>query len=105
MLSYSCEYQTFVYIQQERTCMLNTPLFQGFGTLSIKDFAEQIDKYFSRYGYNQNGDIATPNPTARPKFTYIKTLGNCIRPAYGCNNNQINIINQVMMNGITFWRT
>ena len=70
-----------------------------------QDFAEQIDKYFSRYGYNQNGDIAIPNPTARPKFTYIKTLGNCIRPTYGCNNNQINIINQIMMNGITFWRT
>ena len=70
MLSCSCEYQTVVYIQQERTCMLNTPLFQGFGTLSIKDFAEQIGKPTSTiYTWLRNGNI--------PKECFTK-IGKCI---------------------------
>lgn len=72
--------------------------------------AKIIDDFFTRYGYAQNR-IMTPNPTARPKFTFIQTG----EPCYvndssiqggtngSANSTQMTIINRCFMNGITFW--
>ena len=39
-----------------------------------KEYAEIIDKYFSRYGYKVN-EVKTPNLNSRTKFNYIKVGG------------------------------
>ncbi len=75
--------------------------------MSIRsNFARQIDDYFSRYGYSQAGLVDKPDPTVRDLFVYIKTLGHCIKNIAGTsdmNATQLENINQIMMNGCTFW--
>lgn len=83
--------------------------------MGLKDeFLELIDSYFTRFGYSQGGIVKTPNDKARKYFTYIKTLGNCIKPidvpgVYGeryrsmPNQNELAKINLIFMNGITLW--
>lgn len=38
------------------------------------EYAEIIDKFFDMYGYKTNR-VGVPNLAARPKYTYIKTIG------------------------------
>jgi len=75
--------------------------------MSIRsNFARQIDDYFSRYGYSQAGLVDKPDPTIRDLFVYIKTLGHCIKSIAGTsdmNANQLDKVNEIMMNGCTFW--
>lgn len=74
-------------------------------TLS-KAEAEQIDNYFTMFGYAQNKimNIRTYlNGTTRPKFCYLKTKG------FSVKGNIPSIykdkFNAIFDNGITFWKT
>lgn len=64
-----------------------------------KEYAQQIDDYFTMYGYKINR-VQTPNIHARTNFTYIKTVGCKI---IGLNNEDSTKIESVFNNGITFW--
>ncbi len=72
--------------------------------------AKMIDNFFTRFGYAQI-KLMTPNPTARPKYTFIQTSEPCYVNDTGmqgytngsANSKQIAIINRCFMNGITFW--
>lgn len=64
-------------------------------------FARIIDNYFTMYGYSQH-IIATPNPYARTRFTYLKTVGCNLQgnaPVWAISG-----LNKIMDNGITFWK-
>lgn len=66
-----------------------------------RQFAERIDRYFTMYGYAQNR-LATPNPYARGRFTYLKTVGCNLQgnaPVWAISG-----LNKIMDNGITFWK-
>lgn len=74
-----------------------------------RQYLKVADDYFTRYGYSIK-HLALPNRTARPYFTYIKTVGCHITgtqlkgeyvspPAY-----DMKLIEQIYDNGITFWR-
>lgn len=39
-----------------------------------KEYAEIIDKFFDMYGYKTNR-VGTPNLMARPRYSYVKTIG------------------------------
>lgn len=67
-----------------------------------REYAEMIDNYFEKYGYSIRR-LKTPNPTARPHWTYLKTCG--------CNvvgrmsSADIATVNGIYDNGITTWKT
>ena len=72
--------------------------------LSEDDF-KRLDSLFNRYGYAQGGLVAKPDPTARPSWTYIKTIGD---PFEATSDNHANAsevlrVNAIFKAGITFW--
>lgn len=72
--------------------------------------AKRIDDFFTRYGYAIN-EVMKPDPTSRPYYTYIQTAEDCYTNKYGsagttqgsANAKQINEINAMLKNGVTFW--
>lgn len=61
-----------------------------------------LDKYFDKYGYNQGGVIAKPDPFGRERWCYIQTAGlTYVTPA--ANANEQTIINNAFNRGITLW--
>ena len=60
-----------------------------------------IDNYFTRYGYAQNS-VATPNISARPCYTYIKTRDSNVTGTIPDNARVL--INSVFNKGTTFWQ-
>lgn len=61
-----------------------------------------LDKYFDRFGYNQGGVIAKPDPFGRERWCYIQTAGTTyVTPA--ANANEQTIINNAFNRGITLW--
>jgi hypothetical protein len=65
------------------------------------EYAKQIDDFFTMYGYKVNR-VQTPNINARPKYTYIKTVG-CKVSGEMCNEDIIQI-ERIFDAGITFWK-
>lgn len=65
------------------------------------DRAKQIDDFFTRFGYAVN-ELGTPNLTARPCFTYVKT--NAAFVCGGFDDATGGQISQILDNGITFWQ-
>lgn len=64
------------------------------------DQAQSIDDFWTMYGYPMR-KIGTPNRTARPNWTYIKTIG--CNLTGGIPYNHIARIKQIYDNGITWW--
>lgn len=64
------------------------------------NIAKTIDDYFTMYGYAQN-IVATPNIHARPKFTYVKTIG--CQASGGAPSDTIAKIKAIFNSGIRFW--
>lgn len=64
--------------------------------------ARMIDDYFTTYGYKL-ARVDTPNIKARPKFTYIKTVG-CHLLDAKMNTEDRTKIETIFDNGLTFWR-
>lgn len=74
------------------------------------DELEQIDNYFTMFGYAQNKimNVRTylndfENGNSRAKFVYIKTNGFSVQGSFP--NEYKEEFNEVFNNGITFWKT
>lgn len=67
-----------------------------------QEYAEIIDKFFDMYGYKTNR-VGVPNIAARPKYSYVKTIGCSIDGAIpGDYKAQIEAI---FDKGIRFWES
>lgn len=93
---------------------------QGFhlNRMQVKsELAEQIDEYFSMFGYNVSR-VESINLNGRPYWDYIKTVGaaatsyNVASSASvphsrgrGCPSDALAIINSALDGGCTFWHT
>lgn len=67
-----------------------------------QEFASIIDKYFDMYGYATHR-VGTPNLSARPCYSYVKTVGCSI----GANipGDDCTLIQQIFDRGIRFWKS
>lgn len=67
-----------------------------------QEYAKIIDSFFDMYGYKTNR-VGTPNLMARPKYSYVKTIG-CSLEGFipGDFKSEIEAI---FDKGIRFWRT
>ncbi len=65
-----------------------------------KEYAQQIDDFFTCYGYRINR-VMIPNLRARKAFTFVKTVGCKITGAL--SNEDMTAIQSIFDNGITFW--
>lgn len=73
----------------------------SFYTRTIRrEIAEQIDNYFTMYGYKVNR-VQRPNIHARQNFTYVKTVGCLIGGNLG-NEDRVRL-GKIFDSGITFW--
>ena len=64
------------------------------------DIAKTVDDYFTMYGYAQN-IVAIPNLHARPKFTFIRTIGCQVKG--GAPSDALAKIRKIFDSGIRFW--
>ena len=77
----------------------------GFAVLEKcirKEYAQMIDDYFEKYGYAIRR-LETPNVTARPHWTYVKTTGCNI--VGNLSAQDITTIQGIYDNGITTWKS
>ena len=65
------------------------------------DMAKRIDDFMDAFGYQVN-ELAVPNLTARPHWTYIK-LATCVFTG-SAPNDAMSKIDSIYKNGITIWR-
>lgn len=80
----------------------NTTKTFGIYPMEIRrEYAERIDKFFSRFGYAQN-KFAVPNIHARSNWTFIQTEG-CYVVGNNIQNEHERSIETIFNNGITFW--
>lgn len=93
---------------------------QGFhlNKMQVKaELAEQIDQYFSMFGYNV-GRVEAVNLTSRPYWNYIKTIGSAAKSlntgsssstphtrGRGTPSDALATINSMLDSGCTFWHT
>ena len=83
--------------------MANGEFGYHFYYARIKDeYARIIDDYFTRYGYAVKRN-KKPNRTARPHWTYTKTIGCTIKASIPAPDAKA--ICDIYNNGITFWKT
>ena len=66
-----------------------------------KEYAQQLDDYFTMYGYQINR-VQVPNISARPAFTFVKTVG--CQVTGDMSNEDITQIERIFDNGVTFWK-
>ena len=64
------------------------------------EFVTIIDDYFNMFGYATH-KVKIPNRTARPHWTYTKTVGCVVHGSVPCDD--LNKICSIYNNGITFW--
>lgn len=64
------------------------------------EMARMLDDYFTMYGYRLNR-VQVPNIHARPKYTYVKTVG-CNMQGNLCNADLIRL-QSIFDKGVTFW--
>lgn len=67
-----------------------------------KDYAQMIDNYFTRYGYATN-KLKIPNRSARPHWSYVKTVG-CNAFSKSAPADSVSNIIKIYDKGITFWK-
>ena len=76
--------------------------FYFIGKTITAQYAKIIDDYFTMFGYAMN-TVATPNMCARPKYTYVKTIG-CIVEG-GMPSDDAKRIEAIFDKGVRFWRS
>lgn len=84
------------------TCAMSENCFHLYKMTIKQEYARQIDKYFSRYGYKVN-DVKTPNITGRANFNFIEIgKDDCI--GYGnVPPKYMEEINNICRQGVTIW--
>jgi len=80
--------------------------FYGSRVFIPEENARAIDNFFSLYGYQTN-KVKVPNFNTRDIFNYVKIIGECCEPATNSmvNSADIDAMNAILNNGITFWHT
>lgn len=63
-----------------------------------------LDDYFERFGYSQGGILATPDVDGRSRYVYVRTGSDCIK-CDDCNSNELLLLNNIFMNGVTVWQS
>lgn len=63
-----------------------------------------LDDYFERFGYSQGGILATPDVDGRSRYVYVRTGSDCIN-CDDCNSNELLLLNNIFMNGVTVWKS
>lgn len=63
-----------------------------------------LDDYFERFGYSQGGILATPDVDGRSRYVYVRTGSDCIN-CDDCNSNELLLLNNIFMNGVTVWQS
>ena len=76
--------------------------FSVFEKCIRSEYAQMIDDYFEKYGYAIRR-LETPNVTARPHWTYIKTCGCNI--VGNLSAQDMATIQGIYDNGITTWKS
>lgn len=84
-------------------------VWAGTGDMSFRfyhrhitsQFAKIIDEYFDMYGYALHR-VATPNRSARPHWTYVKTVGCAI--VGSMPSDDARKIQDIYDNGVRFWK-
>lgn len=78
----------------------NKQTFTFYFKTVTAETAEQIDNFFTMYGYKINR-VMVPNIHTRPGFTYVKTVG-CLIDGKICAEDSAKIMS-IFDKGITFW--
>lgn len=66
-----------------------------------KEYAQIIDSYFDMYGYAIK-EHGTPNMNARPKYTYVKTVGCVVKGEMPADDSRK--IEEIFDKGVRFWK-
>lgn len=66
-----------------------------------KQYAKQIDDFFTMYGYQVNA-IKKPNLDSRPYYNYIQTID--INIVGGVPNDDLNTLKNIFNRGVTLWK-
>lgn len=69
-----------------------------------REYAEIIDRYFSRYGYKVN-EVKTPNLNSRSKFNYIKVGGMDELVSGSIPASDLETINSIFRKGVTIFHS
>lgn len=78
--------------------------FKGFHIYEMcpkYEFARMIDSYFTMFGYEINM-VGVPNREARPRWTFVKTLGCKIDGSIPFDHESV--ICSIYDSGVTFWK-
>lgn len=78
----------------------NRQTFTAYYRCLFKEYAQQIDEYFDRYGYAIRR-VMVPNTCARTRYTYVKTIG-CTLTGNLCSED-LSKIASIFDKGVTFW--
>ena len=81
---------------------MNNKDFRLLHRTITREYAKEIDDYFSAYGYRVNV-VKTPSLANRPYWTFVQTSGAIVRgslPAVAARN-----IENILNNGCRFWRS
>lgn len=71
--------------------------------MSIKrEYAERIDKFFTKYGYKVN-QLKIPNITGRTYFNYVQIAGDETIGYASIPAKYFEKINNAFRNGVTIW--
>ena len=81
---------------------LNLSTFIGYKMSIKKEWAERLDKYFSRFGYQVN-DVKTPSLTSRTVFNFIKVGGMDELVSGNIPANDLEEINAIFRKGVTIF--
>ena len=79
-----------------------TKMFTAINYQITPEYARKIDMYFSKFGYAIN-EVAIPNVSARPIFTYIET-DDCVLKTNKLPHEAERQICSIIDKGITFWK-
>ena len=66
-----------------------------------KQYAKQIDDFFTMYGYQVN-EIKKPNLNSRPYYNYVQTID--INIVGGVPNDDLNTLKNIFNHGVTLWK-
>ena len=104
---YASNYQAQIHPDQAKGNTNTSDMIVGWGKyftiscMSVRaEIAEQIDKYFSMFGYKVN-EVKVPNVTGRRNWNFVKTVG-CYIDA-DIPQDDLQQIKDMFNKGITFW--
>lgn len=74
--------------------------FSCFSKHITNEYAQKIDSFFDMFGYAVR-KVAVPNLHARPKYTYVKTIGANVHGSVPASDARV--LERILDKGIRFW--